>query len=122
MKTIAREEAAKILTSSTPQQLAELRKEARKSRGPRVACDGWLSPLTIAPRKTGPLPNKSGEEPACVRCWATFGFWVFCLIVFLTTYFAGGDWVGIGGWEGCCASFFARPPTEVGTPTFGAAD
>ncbi len=60
MKVIAREEAAKILTSSTPQQLAQLRKEARKRRGPRVARDGWLAPLTIDPKKTGSLPSKGG--------------------------------------------------------------
>jgi len=60
MKTISREEAGKILTSSTPQQLAQRRKEARKRRGPRVARDAWLVPLTIDPKKLGPVASKSG--------------------------------------------------------------
>ncbi len=42
MKAIPREEAAKILRSSTPQQLAARRKAARKRRGPLVSSDAWL--------------------------------------------------------------------------------
>ena len=60
MQTINRDEAAKILKRSTPEQLAERRKEARNRRGPRVARDAWLAPLTFDPRATGPVVNKEG--------------------------------------------------------------
>ncbi len=61
MKAIPREEAAKILRSSTPQQLAARRKAARKRRGPMVSSDAWLAPLTIDERKSlGAQASKSG--------------------------------------------------------------
>ncbi len=61
MKAIPREEAAKILRSSTPQQLAARRKTARKRRGPLVSSDAWLAPLTIDERKSlGTQVSKSG--------------------------------------------------------------
>jgi len=42
MQTINREEAAKILKSSTAEELADRRKAARRRRGPRIARDGWM--------------------------------------------------------------------------------
>ena len=60
MQTINREDAAKILKNSTPEQLAKRRKDAKKRRGPRVARDAWLAPLTLNPRATGPVMNKEG--------------------------------------------------------------
>ena len=60
MQTINREDAAKILKNSTPEQLDKRRKEARNRRGPRVARDAWLAPLTLNPRATGPAANKEG--------------------------------------------------------------
>jgi hypothetical protein len=60
MQTINREEAAKILKSSTPEQLAERRKAAKSRRGPRIVRDGWLAPLALNPRVTGPAVNKDG--------------------------------------------------------------
>jgi len=62
MQTINREVAAKILKNSTPEQLAQRRKEAQKRRGPRVAKDAWLAPLTLNPRATGPVVNKDGTR------------------------------------------------------------
>ncbi len=60
MKTISREEAAKIYRESTPKQLAERRKAATKRKGARVARDAWLAPMKINPRAQGALPSKSG--------------------------------------------------------------
>jgi hypothetical protein len=60
MQTINREEASKILKSSTPEQLAERRKAAKSRRGPRIVRDGWLAPLALNPRVTGPAVNKDG--------------------------------------------------------------
>jgi REP element-mobilizing transposase RayT len=60
MQTITREEAAKILKSSSPEELAERRKAAKKRRGPRIARDAWLAPLELNPRVTGPAVSKDG--------------------------------------------------------------
>jgi hypothetical protein len=60
MQTINREDAAKILKSSTPEELAERRKAAKARRGPRIARDGWLAPLELNSRITGPAVNKDG--------------------------------------------------------------
>jgi REP element-mobilizing transposase RayT len=60
LQTINREDAAKILKNSTPDQLAKRRKAASNRRGPRVARDAWLAPLTLDPRATGPVVNKEG--------------------------------------------------------------
>jgi hypothetical protein len=60
MQTINRDDAAKIFKSSTPEQLAERRKAAKSRRGPRIARDGWLAPLALNPRVTGPAVNKDG--------------------------------------------------------------
>ena len=50
----------KIFKSSTPEELAERRKGAKSRRGPRIARDGWLAPLALNPRVTGPAVNKDG--------------------------------------------------------------
>jgi REP element-mobilizing transposase RayT len=60
MQTINREEAAKILKSSSPEELTERRKAAKKRRGPRIARDAWLAPLELNPRVTGPAVSKDG--------------------------------------------------------------
>jgi REP element-mobilizing transposase RayT len=60
MRTINRDDAAKILKSSTPEELANRRKSARERRGPRIAKDAWLAPLTLNPRMVGPAINKEG--------------------------------------------------------------
>ncbi len=60
MQTINREDAARILKNSTPEQLARRRKDAKKRRGERVAKDAWLAPLTLNSRVTGPAANKEG--------------------------------------------------------------
>jgi hypothetical protein len=60
MQTINRDEAAKILKNSSPEQLAKRRSDANKRRGTRVARDAWLAPLTLNPRATGPVLNKDG--------------------------------------------------------------
>jgi hypothetical protein len=60
MRTINRDDAAKILKSSSPEELANRRKSARERRGPRIAKDAWLAPLTLNPRMVGPAINKEG--------------------------------------------------------------
>ncbi len=62
MKTIPIEEAAKILVRSTPEQLKEIRKKAKKRRGPRIKRDAWLSPMTLHPKELGPQVSKSGTR------------------------------------------------------------
>jgi hypothetical protein len=54
MKMIPREEAAKLIKSSTPEQLRRMRKEARQRKGPQVLRDAWLAELTL----TQPSPGK----------------------------------------------------------------
>jgi hypothetical protein len=60
MQTINREDAAKILKNSTPEQLTKRRNDSKKRRGARVARDAWLAPLTLNPRVIGPAANKEG--------------------------------------------------------------
>ena len=60
MQSINREDAAKILKNSTPEELDNRRNEAKKRRGPRVARDAWLAPMTLNPRATGPVVSKGG--------------------------------------------------------------
>jgi hypothetical protein len=60
MQAINREEAAKILKSSTKEELVKRRKAAKVRRGPRIARDGWLAPLELNPRVTGPAVSKEG--------------------------------------------------------------
>jgi hypothetical protein len=60
METINRDDAAKMLKNHTPEQLAEIRKKAKKRKGASVAKDGWLAPLTLNPRSTGPAAHKDG--------------------------------------------------------------
>jgi REP element-mobilizing transposase RayT len=60
MQTINRDDAAKILKSSTPEELVARRKAAKARRGPRIARDGWLAPLELNPRVMGPAVNKDG--------------------------------------------------------------
>jgi REP element-mobilizing transposase RayT len=60
MQTINREDAAKIHKSSTPEELAERRKAAKARRGPRIARDGWLAPIELNSRVTGPAVSKDG--------------------------------------------------------------
>jgi hypothetical protein len=62
MKTINREEAGKILRTSTPQDLVKRRREARQRKGPRVRRDAWLAELTIPERssKDALKPHRDG--------------------------------------------------------------
>jgi REP element-mobilizing transposase RayT len=60
MQAINREDAAKILKNSTPDDLTKRRKAAKARRGPRIARDGWLAPLELNPRVTGPAVSKEG--------------------------------------------------------------
>lgn len=64
MQTITREEAAKILKNSTPEQIAEIRKKAKKRKGEKVARDAWLAPLSLNPRQAGAAANKDGVRPS----------------------------------------------------------
>lgn len=59
MQTITREEAAKILKSSSPEELTERRKAAKKQRGPRSDVRGWRR-WSWNPRVTGPAVSKDG--------------------------------------------------------------
>ncbi|MEQ1830582.1 MAG: hypothetical protein ABL921_31815, partial [Pirellula sp.] len=60
MRTISREEAAKMLRNSTPDQLRDIRKKARQRKGPRVLRDAWLAPLTLDRKSHGPMASKGG--------------------------------------------------------------
>jgi REP element-mobilizing transposase RayT len=60
MHSITREEASKLLRNSTPEELREMRKKARKRKGPRVQRDAWLSPLTLDSKSHGPMASKDG--------------------------------------------------------------
>jgi hypothetical protein len=44
----------------TPHELKEMRKRARKRKGPRVLRDAWLAPLTLDSRNFGTIPHKHG--------------------------------------------------------------
>jgi hypothetical protein len=58
---IETEEAGKILRNSTPDELRKRKAEAKKRRGPSIARDAWLSPLTLSPKvNQGPQPSQSG--------------------------------------------------------------
>jgi hypothetical protein len=60
MQSINREDAAKIVKNSSPEELAERRLAVKKRHGPQVARDAWLAPLALNPRATGPSVNKDG--------------------------------------------------------------
>jgi len=59
--SVDREQAGKILRTSTPDALRKLRASARKKRGPAILRDAWLSPLTLNERiNLGSQPSQSG--------------------------------------------------------------
>jgi hypothetical protein len=60
MNTIPKEEAAKMMRNSTPDQLREIRQKARKRKGARVLRDAWLAPLTLDLRSHGPMAHMDG--------------------------------------------------------------
>ncbi len=47
MVVIEREEAANLLTTSTPDELRERRLKMRKGRESEILRDTWLAPLTL---------------------------------------------------------------------------
>ncbi len=59
MKTIPQEEAGRIRRESTPEELEDRRRAARKRKGPRVHRDAWLAPLSLDAKQTGPAPSAS---------------------------------------------------------------
>lgn len=60
MIAIPREEAAKMIRDLSPSELQEVRKNARKRKGPRVLRDAWLAPLSLDRKRLGAMPHKDG--------------------------------------------------------------
>ena len=83
MLTISREEAAAIRRESAPEELAKRRKDAKKRRGPRVARDAFLAPLTLQPGMNGPIPNKSGVR-ASDKGFLSFSLEDYVKLLFFT--------------------------------------
>ena len=83
MLTISREEAAAIRRESTPEELAKRRKDAKKRRGPRVARDAFLAPLTLQPGMNGPISNKSGVR-ASDKGFLSFSLEDYVKLLFFT--------------------------------------
>jgi REP element-mobilizing transposase RayT len=58
---IATDEAARIIKTSTPDQLRKKKALAKKKRGAAIPQDAWLSPLSLNESASpGPQPSKSG--------------------------------------------------------------
>ena len=83
MLTISREEVAAIRRESTPEELAKRRKDAKKRRGPRVARDAFLAPLTLHSGMNGPVPNKSGVR-ASDKGFLSFSLEDYVKLLFFT--------------------------------------
>ncbi len=60
MKTIPKEEAAKMLRDLSPDELNETRRQAKKRKGAKVPRDAWLAPLTLDRKSHGPIASKDG--------------------------------------------------------------
>lgn len=69
MNVLSQAEAEKILAESSPAQLAARRKEAKNRKGPQVACDAWLAPLSLDERSdVGPMVSRSGLRASDKGC------------------------------------------------------
>jgi REP element-mobilizing transposase RayT len=59
--TIPTEEAGRIRRTTSPDDMRKLLAEAKKRRGPKIARDAWLAPLTINEKgQLGPQASTSG--------------------------------------------------------------
>jgi hypothetical protein len=59
--TIPTEEAGRIRRTKSPEEIRRMLAEAKKRRGPKIARDAWLSPLTINEKgQLGPQASSSG--------------------------------------------------------------